>query len=779
MHEEKEKIEIWIENFVPADFLDKSLVQTINRSSLGPISTIRTLANPTVKIDPQTLKAISISSNNSSSQQTKSTNSKIQIALGSKVYQSFTNSPGVSVDSDQAFVISKQNQIIIPSISHRDIFKDPINLTYIELAFRKAYNIYNNKSIDPQPNLLINPSLREILDFIERAKQTPIISIDFETLTTNYEITCIGIAISDTESISIPLAGQYLIPLWSELEELEIWNAFNSLLQSSNLKVFHNFIFDTLVLSAIKLPIHPNLDDTLIRANYLNPLLPKKLGDVARLYLYSEPWKDVKDYNLTGDVDHFYRYNALDALYTLRIYHKQVSELKFRKLDITYDMYVKPLLPIVLDTCNAGINVDQIKLNEIKSKLESILDPIKTSLKAIGNPLISKGIKKKKLRDKPNDRKDENGNIIKAYKEVQESIDREFNPSSPEQVKEILTTIGYKVPTKKGKESSDREALLKLNRREPHPFITNMLQYQRYQKLKSSYADIVLDADGRCRFSYKIAGTISGRFGCEKTLFDTGLNIQTIPREDEIGIKSIFIPNSPEDILLEVDLSQAELRVVAWISNEHKLIKLLDENQDIHQFVADQITKLTGLACPRQLGKRVNHAKNYGMGPKKFMDSCLIEADIELTLDDAIKLLNAHSAMFPSVAAWQAAIRSEIVRTRRLSTPTGRQMQFFGPIDDETHRKALSFIPQGTVADTINSAWIDLTKLPNYKQDLVVLAQIHDSLLLNVKKAKLDSVIEQINSVFSRQYLIINNIKRQIPWDYKSGPNWSAMRKLK
>ena len=663
--------------------------------------------------------------------------------------------------------------VAIPTFPPDSIFKQASWLHWFDWAFTKAKNLaYNKVRPDLPINTRIRPSSEQALAYIKLAANSPIIAIDIETQPRPpYAVTSIAIAKSPVDSMCIPFARQYMEHYWSPTEELAIWTALGELFASDVSKVFHNYAFDVAILTRMGFTFNGILQDTMITANFLQPQLPKALKDVARLCCYCEPWKDRDDFELTVNADEFYRYNALDAARTLQCCVVQAQELTERNLTEFHDTRVLPLLPIVMDTSMRGIRVDHDKLANLAKTLDASLAPVLQTLNEVTKGLVPLKQIKRKRRDPERDTPE-----VKAYKTIIEEVPQPYNPSSGMQNKAILSDLGYRIPTRKGKETSDKLALLKLNRKRPHPFLTALIEYSSLNKLKTSYANLRLDPDGRCRSSYNIAGTKSGRFSARATPWDTGLNIQTIPRKTrDTNLRQLFIPD-PGMTFVQVDLSQAELRVVAWLSGDHYLNELLDAKEDVHAWTAEQIQKITGIDCPRMLGKRINHASSYGMGPNKFADSCLADAGLAITAEVATRLLDARRQLFPQVYTWQDAIADTVRRTRRLASPHGRERYFYGLIEDGTIREALSFIPQATVVDTVSAAWVALSRQEGYNSKYHVLQQGHDSLLIEVYPDYLGQLMTQINAAFESQTMVINGIKRLIPHDIATGPTWGDMK---
>ncbi len=704
------------------------------------------------------------------------TKGSILVTVGDVATRSIIGDPTLSVSDCHSYIVETETNTVIPCLDYKEVFKDHLTTHWLDWSLKKAKQLLLGAStIDPSPHTILKPELKDVESFVHKLVNTnEAVSIDIECVPETCEITSIAFAASTTEVICIPLANKHLTNYWSPEEELVVWDYIQMVLLSDKLKIFQNFIFDTMILRYHGIETQMNVADTMIMASSLNPLLPKSLRDLGRIYLYCAPWKDNKDFKLTGDVEAFWRYNAYDASRTFTVYLRQLAELSRTEKMGHYNEYIAPLIPLVYDTCVRGVKIDEEFLKQLKDALNKELTPVMNVLSSIGDPLVEPRKIRKTIRDKENDTDEK-----KAFKEVFEESPQKFNPNSDKQIKSVLIALGYRIPTKKGRPSTDRESLLKLHRKNPHPFIENLLIYNRLSKLKSTYASLLLDEDKRLRFFYNIAGTISGRFSAQKTPWDTGLNILTIPRPSEqstLNIKNLFIPDEGK-ILVEIDLSQAELRVVAWLSNEQKLIELMENNEDVHQYTADRVTEKSRLVCPRQLGKRINHASNYGMGAEKFSDSCLTEADLSISVADSRKLLEARAATFPAIPIWQGTIEAQLGRTRKLETPLHRSGLFYGPLDSEMVRKGLSFIPQATVVDTINKLWILLSKTSEYNRSFNVLAQIHDALLLQINKDKVNLVLGLIKDAHAKLDIVINGVSRRIPFDLKSGGAWGSLAK--
>lgn len=689
---------------------------------------------------------------------------RVIVACGDTALQTLCS--GIGISSGQCYILdSHRSELsgipIVPVYHPAFIFRQPDYEHWLRWGLQKAKRLLDGAQRDPALKPQIAPSYEAAMEYLHSAREAPRVAIDIE-VARNQEITCIAVAKSPSDVMSIPFAKERLEDYFEFPEEQAIWYALAELMEHDNEKIFQNFIFDTMYLARYGVRTRGPLYDTLVVANVLNPELPKGLDDLGRLHCMCPPWKNNKDYQLDGDPLKFWVYNATDAARTFQIAEDQERWLTARGLQAFYDDRVKPLLPLVLDTCSRGMRVSQEARASLNDRIRGLLEPVYSQLRELGDPLVPpKEVKRKR----------KTGTVIELKKQP-------FNPSSNKQIKECLSALGYRLPTKDSKESSDRNALLKLNRKEPCEFIRLLLQHSRLAKLESSYADVALDEDGRCRYTFNIGGTKSGRFSSSATPWETGLNIQTIPRKDptyDLNFRRAFIADEGMQ-LLQVDLSQAELRVVAWVAREEKLTRLLEDKEDVHAYTAREVERISGLPCPRQLGKRINHAANYGMGPTKFADSCLVESDLAITENQARLLLDARAKAFPAIPIWHQHVERELRKTRRLVSPHGRERYFFTPIiTPATIREALSFIPQATVVDTLNAVWRDISRIPGYNDFYNVLQQGHDSLLIQVRSESIDDLVAILNKAFAAQEVIIHGVPRLIPWDISVGSSWGDL----
>ncbi len=270
---------------------------------------------------------------------------------------------------------------------------------------------------------------------------------------------------------------------------------------------------------------------------------------------------------------------------------------------------------------------------------------------------------------------------------------------------------------------------------------------QEFRSLKvflSTFVNAPLDIDGRMRCSYNVCGTETLRFSSSKNAFDTGANLQNIPKGGAFSkdpdalvlpnIRSIFIPD-PGMTFFDMDLDRADLQVVAWESGEEEFKQMLREGVDMHTENAK------ALNISRQLAKSWVHGTNYGGGPRTMAKNC------GLTIHAAESMRKRWFAIHPGIHAWH--IRTEnMLRTKRyVENKFGYRRYYFDRVEGLLP-EALAWVPQSTVACVINRAWLNIfnTLGDRGRGPVEILLQVHDSLAGQMPTNQADKLLPLIKS---------------------------------
>ncbi|HUR98764.1 MAG TPA: DNA polymerase [Pyrinomonadaceae bacterium] len=578
-----------------------------------------------------------------------------------------------------------------------------------------------------------SPSLEETCAFLIALESAEYLSLDIET--GRGQITCIGFAANAREAICVPTLPSDYDPISFRI----LWAAIARVCAAPSKKILQNAIYDMTYLSKYGVRVRRIWHDTMTAQKFLHPELPMGLDTIARLYTLRPYWKDdAKDWGTRQDIGALYRYNCEDVCGTFEAAFAQRLDLEKRNLTKTYEDRVASLFPCATEMCWNGLRVDETERQRLKSETEGKIAELTTQLNSAATSIVGK----------------------------------EINPRSPMQVKELLRAARMRLPVKDGKESSDKEALMRLRLKHPDsPILTPLIRLSEEQKKLSSYLSFTYDPDGRMRYSLNVHGTEPGRWSGYCDPWGNGVNPQTVPRD----LRSMFVA-SEGHTLIEVDLAQADARVVAWNAPEPTLIQMFNDKTDIHRWVAGKIfrsDKALITDTQRQLGKKVGHASNYGMHEKTFAENCLKEMNLNLPLAEAKRLLDGYHEHLPGIRRWQARIREEVLRTRKLRTPFGRERVFYDRPGDDLFREAYAYVPPSVVCDVINCLVLRM------RGHARLLLQVHDSVLLEVPDGETIRTIERIRDedAWNPTLSLVGGDLR-IPIDVKIGKNWKKLEKV-
>jgi len=335
-----------------------------------------------------------------------------------------------------------------------------------------------------------------------------------------------------------------------------------------------------------------------------------------------------------------------------------------------------------------------------------------------------------------------------------------LNPHSPKQLQTYFYVDKREKPyvsRTTGKMTVDEEALQRLARK-GYKEAQLMLRMREIRKLKSSYLDVQYDEDGRMRCSYNPAGTSTGRLSSSKTIFGKGLNLQTVPKQARV----FFVPD-PGMMIVEVDLSQAEARVVAYLANDPQMMQVFESGEDIHALTAKLMN------TDRQTAKAINHASNYAMGANK------LSLMLGVTKREAEILSAKYHQVYPGVRSiFHQGVEDQLRKNRVLTNLFGRRRIFLDRWSDDLLRAGYAYIPQSTVAELTNRGLLRLYESDRYD----LLAQVHDSVVLQMPK---ETPIEELRRVKSlmEEEIAYKGRPFVIPAEVKIGENWRDLHEVK
>ena len=355
-------------------------------------------------------------------------------------------------------------------------------------------------------------------------------------------------------------------------------------------------------------------------------------------------------------------------------------------------------------------------------------------------------------------------------KEIWEQAGEEFNINSPKQLGVILFEK-LELPGGKKTKTGYSTAADVLEKLAPeHKLVADILEYRQLTKLKSTYADGLANyiaEDGRIHSTFNQTITATGRIS------STEPNLQNIPVRTELGrlLRKVFIPKDGF-IFLDADYSQIELRVLAHMSGDEKLLKAYQEAQDIHRITASQVfhipfDEVTPLQ--RRNAKAVNFGIVYGIS------SFGLSQDLSISRKEAAQYIESYFQTYPKIKVFLDGLVEEAkekgyVSTlfhRRRPVPELKSSNFMQRSFGE--RVAMNSPIQGTAADIIKIAMIRVNKRlkeENLKSRLVL--QVHDELLIETAKEE----VEQVSAILEQEMKEAAHLSVALEIDMHTGENW-------
>ena len=374
------------------------------------------------------------------------------------------------------------------------------------------------------------------------------------------------------------------------------------------------------------------------------------------------------------------------------------------------------------------------------------------------------------------------GEELKAYGEklsiriqeleqlIYEKAGEEFNINSPKQLGVILFEKMGIPGVRKTKTGYSTAADILEKLAPEQPIVSDILEYRQLTKLKSTYADglsAVIEKDGRIHSTFNQTITATGRIS------STEPNLQNIPVRMELGrlIRKVFVPEDGY-VFLDADYSQIELRVLAHMSGDEKLIQAYREAQDIHRLTASQVfhipfDQVTDLQ--RRNAKAVNFGIVYGIS------SFGLSQDLSITRKEAADYIEKYFESYPRIKGFLDGMVEEGREKGYVSTMFGRRrpvpelkssnfmQRSFG------ERVAMNSPIQGTAADIIKIAMNRVYERLNIEglQSRLVL-QVHDELLIETKKEE----IPEVSRILQEEMKGAAQLAVELEVDMHQGESW-------
>ena len=581
--------------------------------------------------------------------------------------------------------------------------------------------------------------------WVEKLKQAKLFALDTETDNLDYmaaNLVGISFALENGEAAYLPLQLDYLgAP--KTLEKTTALTLLKPVLENPAIqKVGQNFKYDLTIFARNGIDVQGVAFDTMLESYVLNSTGRHNMDDLAKRYLGHQTisfeeiagkGKNQLTFNQIP-LEKAAEYAAEDADVTMKL--QQVLWEKLSKeptLEKLFKEMELPLLGVLSRMERRGVLIDSdalfLQSNEIANRLSELEEQ---AYVLAGQP---------------------------------------FNLASTKQLQEILfDKLGLPViqKTPKGAPSTNEEVLEELAFSHELPKV--LVEHRGLSKLKSTYTDklpqMVNPQTGRVHTSYHQAVTATGR------LSSSDPNLQNIPIRNEEGrrIRQAFIAREGFTVVA-ADYSQIELRIMAHLSQDQGLINAFTQGKDIHRSTAAEIF---GVALDEVTSEQRRNAKAINFGLIYGMSAFGLSRQLGIGRADAQSYMDLYFKRYPGVQTFMHDIREKAKAQGYVETLFGRRL-YLPDINSSNamrrkgaERVAINAPMQGTAADIIKRAMIQLDQKLQNDPDIAMIMQVHDELVFEVRSEKVAFYSELIKTQMeSAADLVVPLIV-----DVGQGTNW-------
>ncbi|HIE02533.1 MAG TPA: DNA polymerase I [Thiotrichaceae bacterium] len=584
--------------------------------------------------------------------------------------------------------------------------------------------------------------------WLNRLSEAELFAFDTETTSLDYlqaEIVGVSFAVQSFEAAYVPLAHDYLgVP--EQLSRDHVLAALKPLLENPDKpKMGHNLKYDAHVLANHGIELQGIAFDTMLESYVLDSTATRHDMDSLALQYLGLQTITFKEIAGSGkkqltfnqvDLEQAAPYACEDADVTLQLHEKCFAQVQARPGgERIFTEIEMPLIPVLMRMERNGVMLDALLLHEQSEALQKSLHVLEQ----------------------------------KAYS----LVGYEFNLNSPKQLQSILFNdlqlpVLKKTPKKEPSTAVDvLEELAALD----YPLPRLILEYRSLSKLKSTYTDAlpqeINPKTGRVHTSYQQAVTATGR------LSSTNPNLQNIPIRSEEGrrIRQAFIV--PKGFrLLAADYSQIELRIMAHLSEDDKLLSAFAAGEDIHKTIAAEVFEVPLDAVTseqRRSAKAVNFGLIYGMQAFGLAKQLGIERR------QAQSYIETYFARYPGVKTYMGETRELAKKQGYVETVFGRRLSI-PEINSSNHqrrqyaeRTAINAPMQGTAADLIKMAMLKVDEwISRSGLEVKMLMQVHDELVFEVAEACVDAAQVAIVDAMTQ----VAQLRVPLLVDVGVGKNW-------
>jgi DNA polymerase-1 len=348
------------------------------------------------------------------------------------------------------------------------------------------------------------------------------------------------------------------------------------------------------------------------------------------------------------------------------------------------------------------------------------------------------------------------GEVARETKAAHDSVGHEFNVASPKQLQVVLFDELGLPKTKKIKTgyTTDAESLDWLHQKSGHPVLTSLLRIREAKKLGTTVEGLITEVakDGRIHTHFQQTVAATGR------LSSTGPNLQNIPVRTEEGrkIRDCFTVGKGYVSLLTADYSQIEMRIMAHLSHDEKLLAAFASGEDLHATVAGLVFGVKAAEVDPEMRRQMK-AMSYGLA--YGLSSYGLAVQLDITPPAAQQLMDTYFERFGGIRDYLQVVVEQARKVGYTETIMGRRRYLPDLMHDNRQRReiaermALNAPIQGSAADIIKLAMLNVqSAIEQEKMNSRLLLQIHDELILEVVAGEEEKISELVKREMGAAY---------------------------
>lgn len=705
---------------------------------------------------------------------------KVIVPMGNQSLKSSVDKTGIT--KARGRVMEWGDKFIVPTFSVASILHNPENQTIIESDFKRAWKVVEGfRPTLPNVSYATVTNIDDARGLFQILNQQELVTFDIETNDTYDDDDDLGPYPykDDRRILAISFSFQegtgFCIPLWiihnplsfEDIEEVE--QLLREFLENENVKkVAHNGKFDCQYIKVITgITVKNYYADTMLAHHVINEERGTHgLKQLAWTYTDMGGYDDILDHELSllrgaeknlenVPFDTMTFYACADADVTLRLWHifeKQMEEIGVTNLFFNVVMKTHDsLLEMELN----GVKFDTMHHKQLQLRIEKELDDLYEKLRSYPEVLLVEDY----LTKKNNEGRKTPAPPVK------------FNFNSNPQVQFLLFDV-MEMPkvkeTDAGNNSADNEVLEVLKAH--HPMIEDLVKHRKLAKFYGTYVKPVptwIGNDGLVHTSYLIHGTVTGRLSSQRP------NLQNLPaRDKDLGkaIKQMVIPRNPDNLILQADYSQMEMRVLAMFSKDPVLIEAFYSGQDLHKFAAH---KVGGYSFDditpeiRQIYKTIQFGIVYCKGVPSLCEELQWfkkdnkgnvlyndEGKPILDLKRGKRVLAEYFNTFKRVDKWRDEIKAFAHENKFVRSLFGRYRHLpaidaiQGFAQAEAERQAVNAPIQSTASDiTMESLYLIRQEIHRRKMKTLPIITVHDSMVFEVPPAEVEETSHIVKTI--------------------------------